>query len=171
MTAETDIKTLIRKGTALLSRGKHQQALDPLLEAFALDPSDYDATLNLSAAYIMNKQFDKSIPLLESLLKETEDDPNLWMNLGAAYLGNPVLAEERDQLKAVMAFTNALKLDPKTPHAAYNIALIHKDRKELETASQWFNIALATNPSDQDAQYWLDQIAEKGDTEDLRDSP
>lgn len=158
MSTETDIKTLIRKGTALLQRGKHQQALDPLLEAFALDPDNFDAILNLSAAYILGKKFKKAIPLLESLLAETEDDPNLWMNLGAAYLGNPVLAEERDQLKAVMAFTNALKLDPKTPHAAYNLALIHKDRKELETANQWFNIALATNPDDKDAQYWLDEI-------------
>jgi tetratricopeptide (TPR) repeat protein len=75
----------------------------------------------------------------------------LWLNLGAAYLGNPVLALDRHQQQAIRAFQRALELHPEAPNAAYNIGLIYRDRKELDNAIHWFGQAVQHNPGDADA--------------------
>lgn len=152
---------LIRRGTRLLQRGKHIQALEPLEKAHRQAPDDFDAGLNLSAAYIMNKKFKQAIPILESLRDQDSENPMIWTNLGAAYLGNPVLAKDSDQLRAIAAFRTALEYDPQTPNAAYNIGLIYKDRKEWAIAAQWFEIALGAKSADQDAQYWHDEMQQR----------
>jgi tetratricopeptide (TPR) repeat protein len=149
---------LIRRGTRLLQRGKHIQALEPLEKAYNEDSDDFDAALNLSAAYILNKKFKLAIPILEALRDQEPNNAMLWTNLGAAYLGNPVLAKDIDQLKAIAAFRTALTFDPETPNGAYNIGLIYKDRKEWGIAAQWFEIALQVKPDDADARYWLDEM-------------
>ncbi len=147
---------LIRRGTMLLQRGKHIQALEPLEKAYKQDAANFDAGLNLSAALIMNKKFKQAIPILEALRDQEPDNAMLWTNLGAAYLGNPVLAKGEDQLKAIAAFRTALEFEPETPNGAYNIGLIYKDRKEWGIAAQWFEVALQVKPDDADARYWHD---------------
>ncbi len=149
----------LRRGTAFLQRGKQKQALETLEPLFAEHPDNFDVALNLGAAYILDKKFKQAVAILEPLQEAHSDNANLWTNLGAAYLGNPVLADDERQFKAVVAFSTALKIDPKTPNVAYNLGLIHKDRKEYEVAFRWFGIALKTNPDDKDAAYWLEKLA------------
>lgn len=149
---------LIRRGTRLLQRGKHIQAVEPLEKAYRQDPDNFDAGLNLGATYIMNKRFKDAIPVLERLRDADSENAKIWTNLGAAYLGNPVLAKDADQLKAIAAFRTALEFEPETPNGAYNIGLIYKDRKEWGIAAQWFEIALAAKPDDEDARYWLGEM-------------
>lgn len=152
---------LIRRGTRLLQSGKHIQALEPLEKAYRQDSTNFDAGLNLSAAYIMNKKFKQAIPILEGLRDQEPNNVMVWTNLGAAYLGNPVLAKDKDQLKAIAAFRTALEFEPDTPNGAYNIGLIYKDRKDWGIAAQWFEIALAAKSNDADARYWLDKMHER----------
>lgn len=149
----------LRRATALLQRGKQKQAIDILAPLFTEHSDNFDIALNLGAAYILDKKFKQAIAVLEPFQAEHETNVNLWTNLGAAYLGNPVLAKEEQQFKAVVAFSTALKINPKTPNVAYNLGLIHKDRKEYEVAFRWFGIALKTNPDDKDAAYWLEKLA------------
>lgn len=164
MNNELDLNEL-RKGTALLSRGKQKQAIAVLEPLHAAAADNFDVALNLGAAYILDKKFQQAVEVLEPLRDDHGDNANLWVNLGAAYLGNPVLADDDQQFNAVVAFSIALKLDPKAPNVAYNLGLIHKDRKEYDVAFRWFGIALKTNPDDKDAAYWLEQLAT--DTIDL----
>lgn len=152
-----------RRGTALLRRGKQKQALEWLEKAHERDPDDFDAALNLSAAYIMGKKFKQAVPILEQLAQRDGENAMIWTNLGAAYLGNPVLADEARQANAVRAFTQALSIDPQAPNVAYNIGLIHKDRKEFAIARRWFGIALQTDANDKDAAYWLAQMEKQDD--------
>jgi len=70
----------------------------------------------------------------------------VWTNLGAAYLGNPILAKDEDQQRAIAAFKQALKLNPTAPNVAYNLGLIHRDRQEKDEALYWFRQAVKTNP-------------------------
>ena len=93
--------------------------------------------------------------------EENQIDPNT--NLGAAYLGNPVLAKDDAQQKAIRAFKKALELDSTAPNIAYNLGLIYRDRRSWDTSIGWFQTALEHNPHDKDAQYWIDQINEKRD--------
>lgn len=82
----------------------------------------------------------------------------VWINLGAAYLGNPVLAGDREQRLAISAFEKALEIDPAAPSVAYNIGLIYRDRKDNDLASYWFNEAVKQNPMDKDARRILKRI-------------
>ncbi|NIP52669.1 MAG: tetratricopeptide repeat protein, partial [Aliifodinibius sp.] len=95
----------------------------------------------------MNKKFRKAVPILETLSEYEPDNAMVWTNLGAAYLGNPVLAMDKQQLKAIAAFEQALEIDPIAPNVAYNIGLIYRDRQEHEEAIYWFRQAIKANPA------------------------
>ena len=156
-----DIRKMIRRGTVLLQRGKHYQAAEVLERAYEQAPDSFDAALNLSAAYIKGKKFKQAVPILEQLAEADPANAMIHTNLGAAYLGNPVLAKDEAQLKAIASFKRALEHDATAPNIAYNIGLVYRDRRQWNTAIEWFETALQHNPHDKDAQYWIDQINEK----------
>ncbi|HSH04863.1 MAG TPA: tetratricopeptide repeat protein [Anaerolineae bacterium] len=163
MSQENDDKAfreLLRHGTGFLQQGKYQDALQFLQKAYDLRPDDIDASLNLSGAYILNKKFSKAVPLLEALSEQLPDNAMIWTNLGAAYLGNPVLSDEPMQDRAIAAFEQALALDSEAPSVAYNIGLIYYlYKKDKVAAKPWFERAVASYPRDLDAQSYLDKIA------------
>jgi tetratricopeptide (TPR) repeat protein len=129
-----------------------------LEKAFELDPDHVDVAINLSGVYILTKKFKKAVKLLEPFSQQHPDHVMIWTNLGAAYLGNPVLARNEEQLQAIAAFTNAIEVNPATPNVAYNIGLIHRDRQEIDKAIHWFQRAIQTNPSDKDARSLLQKL-------------
>jgi tetratricopeptide (TPR) repeat protein len=149
---------LFTSGTELLHKGKANDAVSLLEEAYHLEPDHADVAINLSGAYIMIKRFRKAVPVLEALAEKEPFNAMVWTNLGAAYLGNPVLARDEEQVKAIAAFEQALKIDPIAPHVAYNIGLIYRDRKELEEAIYWFRQAIKANPGDRDARSLLAKL-------------
>lgn len=144
-------KRLLRRGTALLQQGNAAKAATLLARAHQIAPDDVDIALNLSSAYILTRQFDRAIPILEKLTEQMPDNEMIWTNLGAAYLGNPILARDAEQNRAIEAFEKALSLNPNAPHVAYNLGLVHRDRREFERAVHWFEKAIETNPRDVDA--------------------
>ncbi|GAB4277534.1 MAG: hypothetical protein Kow0080_28590 [Candidatus Promineifilaceae bacterium] len=144
-------KRLLRRGTTLLQQGNAAKAATLLARAYQIAPDDVDIALNLSSAYILTRQFDRAIPILEKLTEQLPDNEMIWTNLGAAYLGNPVLARDAEQNRAIEAFEKALSLNPNAPHVAYNLGLVHRDRREFEKAVHWFEKAIETNPRDVDA--------------------
>ena len=151
-------KHYLQQGTRALQRGDLNEALALLEEAYDIDAQDMDVRLNLSGAYILAKKFKKAIPLLEALRDEYPQNQMVWTNLGAAYLGNPVLAQDQDQQKAISAFEQALNIDPNAPNVAYNIGLIYRQRNEYAPALNWFERAAATNPKDRDARYYIEVL-------------
>lgn len=151
---------IFKHGTQLLHQGKSAEALPFLERAYALEPTHIDVSINLSGAYILTKQFRKAVALLEPLRELAPDNAMIWTNLGAAYLGNPVLSRDEEQLRAIAAFKAALALNPTAPHVAYNIGLIYRDRRDFEKAIDWFRQALQTNPNDRDAASLLRRLTE-----------
>jgi len=103
-------------------------------------------------------QFKRAVPILESLVEREPGNAMAWTNLGAAYLGNPVLATTEEQDKAIAAFERALKCNPAAPHVAYNIGLICRDRGDRDGAAHWFTRALQANPLDADARRILERL-------------
>jgi Flp pilus assembly protein TadD len=149
---EDDFPNLLKRGTQLLQHGQVDEAVSVLEQAREIDGANSDVALNLSGAYILTKKFKKAVDILEPLSQQEPDNAMVWTNLGAAYLGNPILARDEEHLKAIAAFVKAIELNPTAPNVAYNLGLIYRDRKEYETAVQWFDIAIRTNPNDKDAQ-------------------
>jgi tetratricopeptide (TPR) repeat protein len=95
---------------------------------------------------------------LEDLSDQDPDNAMVWTNLGAAYLGNPVLAHDEQQVRAIAAFEQALRINPIAPNVAYNIGLIYRDRKETDYAVYWFRQAIRANPADRDARSLLAKL-------------
>lgn len=155
------IQQLHRQGTLALQRGETERAVELLRQAHRLAPRDVDVRLNLSSAFILQKRFKEAVPLLEELTAEHPHNPRFWLNLGAAYLGNPILANDEEQLRAIGAFKKALEIDPHTPNAAYNLGLVHRDRQEYRQALQHFKQAAASAPDDADAQHYVAKMREK----------
>jgi tetratricopeptide (TPR) repeat protein len=150
-----DFEQLFRNGTQLLHQGKVAEALPLLEEAHKLNPDHMDAALNLSGAYILSKKFRKAAAILEPLSEQYPDEAMIWTNLGAAYLGNPVLARDKEQRQAIAAFEKALAAHSVAPNVAYNIGLIYRDRQEVDKAISWFKKAIQANPNDRDARNLL----------------
>jgi tetratricopeptide (TPR) repeat protein len=157
---ELKFEALFRKGSELLHRGKDSDAVPFLEQAHIIKPNHFDASLNLSGAYILTRKFKKAVALLEGLRDLAPENVMVWTNLGAAYLGNPVLAHSDEQIRAIAAFEQALRLDPVAPNVAYNIALIYRDRQEIEQAISWFERAVQTNPNDRDARNLMVKLRE-----------
>jgi tetratricopeptide (TPR) repeat protein len=111
----------------------------------------------------LTKKFKKAVEVLEPFSQGGVAATNamLWTNLGAAYLGNPILARDEEQLRAIAAFEKALDINPIAPNVAYNIGLIYRDRQELENAIHWFDRAIRANPNDQDARRISARLKEK----------
>lgn len=155
-------RSLLLKGTRLLREGKAASAASLLEEAYAMNPESFDAGLNLAGALVMAGRFSKAIPILEKLREQEPDNAMVWTNLGAAYLGNPVLATVEAQDKAIAAFKQALVLDPKAPSVAYNLGLVYRDRQEPQEAIRWFRKAIDTNPADRHARSMLKKLRTGG---------
>lgn len=156
---EADFDVNFIQGTRLLHSGRAAEALPLLEQAVLLKPGHTDATINLSGAYILAGRFKKALALLEPLSEREPDNAMVWTNLGAAYLGNPVLARDEEQRQAIAAFERALEIRPAAPSVAYNIGLIYRDRKETKKAISWFRHAIRDNPQDQHARSMLDKLS------------
>ena len=158
MTRNNNFDQLFRQGTALLHQGHAQESLPLLQQAQQLNPEHVDTAINLAGAYILTKQFKQAVAILEPMQAIAPDNAMVWTNLGAAYLGNPVLATDEQQQQAIAAFEQALALNPAAPSVAYNIGLIYRDRQEMEQAIRWFRQAVQTNPRDKDARRILKRL-------------
>ncbi len=155
---QEEVQALVRRAAGFLQQGRAAEALPLLQQAYEREAHNFDAALNLGAAYIMSGRFKLARPVLELLRESHPDNSKVWINLGAAYLGNPILATNEQQQQAIAAFKQALELDPVAQNVAYNIALIYRDRKEVEEAKFWFRQAIRHNPRDQHARNQLERL-------------
>ena len=97
----------------------------------------------------------------------------IWSNLGAAHLGRLELAGPRQQERAIRAYERALTVDPKAPNIHYILGLIYTERREFARATELFQQALAVDPADRDARYWIDWLAQQPATAEelVEDAP
>jgi predicted Zn-dependent protease len=150
------------RGARLLGQGKAQQAQAIFERLSQARPDDLSVAINLGGAYVLSRQFSRAVPILEAVTGREPRNAMVWTNLGAAYLGNPVLATADQQDKAIAAFERALECDPAAPHVAYNLGLIYRDRNDHDRAIHWFTRAVQANPLDGDARRILERLKAEG---------
>jgi predicted Zn-dependent protease len=154
----TRVQRLVAEGARLLAAKRPGEAIVKLTEAWDLDPQHVAAAINLGGAYILQGKHDRAIPVLEAASRLEPDNPMVWSNLAAAYLGKLPLATSEGQARAIDAYQRALMLDSRAPHVHYNLGLIYLERNEPLQAASHFQSALESDPSDPDARRWLDRI-------------
>jgi len=155
---------LVGEGARLLAAKRPGEAVEILSEAWELDPQNVAAAINLGGAYILQGKHEHAIPALEAATRLEPDNPMTWVNLAAAYLGKLPFATQERQDRAIAAFERAVALNPRTPNVHYNLGLIFLERDDLGRAAGCFRDALDTDPTDRDAQHWLDQISRSAET-------
>lgn len=119
--------------------------------------------INLGGAYVMAGRHKEAIPLLETARDAEPHNAMIQINLGAAYLGNPLLSTHEEQMQAIAAFEKALELNPTAPNVHYNLGLIFVDRNDSDLAIAAFQRAIQVNPLDRDARLWLRRLEGAGD--------
>lgn len=158
-------RRLLNRGARLLEEGQPEQAISYLKRANELSSEDAAVLINLGGAYVMAGRHRDAVPILERARDIEPHNAMIWINLGAAYLGNPVTATEEQQMRAIEAFEQALKLNPAAPNVHYNLGLIFVDRGETDLAVAAFRRALQTNPFDSDARNWLRKLGAEEEDE------
>ena len=158
------VQRLVGEGARLLAAKRPGEAAEILSEAWKLDPENVAAAINLGGAHILQGRHEQAIPTLEAATRLEPDNPMIWVNLAAAYLGKLPFATQERQDQAIAAFERAVALNPRTPQVHYNLGLIYLERDDPGRAADCFRDALDTDPTDRDAQHWLDQISRRAET-------
>jgi tetratricopeptide (TPR) repeat protein len=115
-------KEFFNKGVTAQKEGKTQLAIENYKGTIAMDPSYYDAYINLGAMYFSQKQYDDA---LATLKKGTEKNPkgiDAFVNLAKVQTQLQKYVEAETSLKAAMA------LDPKRIDLYQELAKVYYTR-------------------------------------------
>jgi tetratricopeptide (TPR) repeat protein len=155
-----EFRRALNESAALLRQQRAAEAVEMLLTLAQAAPNHPDVAINLAGAYILQRKWGRAVRLLERALEMHPDNVMLWINLGAAQLGNLKTAGPRQQQKAIAAYERALQVDPAAPNVHYHLGLIYMEGGDFERARLSFRSALQVNPADRDASYWLGRLDE-----------
>ena len=170
---------LIGQATAHFYVQEYDRAIDPLKRALAVNPRSPAARQMLGKVYFMLRQFDKAAAELEAALKLAPEDFDIGYTLALAHLKQQRLAPARQIFsrmlvslgnrpevhnlfgrayremnyldEAIEEFKKTIALDPKHPHAHYNLGLsiLLKDGTlKLKEAATEFRAELAMYPDE-----------------------
>ncbi len=153
-----EFRRQLRASARLLQENRPGEALELLHPLHKLAPADPDVAINLGGAYILQRKWNRAVAVLSKAVEVHPQNVMLWMNLGAAYLGNLQLAGPKHQRDAIAAYKRALEIDPQAPNVHYHLGLIYKERGELEEALTYFQQAYDIQPRDRDAHYWVQRL-------------
>jgi predicted Zn-dependent protease len=143
-----------------LSANRPVEAIEVLKSLHTEYPHDPDIAINMGGALILQRKWNQAVRVLLPAARENTQNAMLWVNLAAAYLGSLETSGPKQQQRAITAYEQALRADPKAPNVHYHLGLIYKEQGNLTQASALFQRALEINPKDKDAQRWLDRLSE-----------
>ena len=132
----------VERARQFLAEGKHAQAEAEARAVLARSPGDLGARMILNASLLFAQRFTEAIPVAESLVESAPKEPAHWMNLGTARRG----ARQYDL--ALKAYTEAATLGASGPDFAFNVALTHIERGDLEAARSLLAAAREQEPFD-----------------------
>lgn len=156
-----DLQRTINDSAKLLQQNLPEEAAALLEPYHQQTPTHPDLAINLGGAYILQQKWERAVRVLSKAADANPENVMLWVNLGAAHLGNLQTAGPKQQERAIRAYERALTIDPATPNVHYHLGLIYKARGEFNRATAFFQRALEVQPADRDARYWIDLLASR----------
>ena len=132
----------VERAGQLLAEGKHAQAEAEARAVLARSPDNIEARVLLNASLQFAQRFTEAIPVAESLIESAPKEPAHWMNLGTARRG----AKQYDA--ALAAYARAATLGASGPDFAFNVALTHIERGDLDAARSMLAGAREQDPFD-----------------------
>ncbi|SMG35874.1 tetratricopeptide repeat protein [Paraburkholderia susongensis] len=120
-----------RAGYTLQMAGRHAEAIAPYRRALALDPALPQLRNNLASALTLTDgDLNEQIALLESVVRDTPEDANAWINLANTYRQN------LDLPRALEAGARAVQCAPASPLAHNNYAMALREAQRWDDAEQ-----------------------------------
>jgi len=118
----------------------------------ALAPSNLDVARQNALVAIQNGEADQAIPLLDELIAEHPNFPDLHHLLGLAH------GDQGDHDRAVACFKTALDLNQHYLKARINLAFTYMEREQFAEAEAELRLALKTDPENSLAHSALAEI-------------
>ena len=142
-------------GRIHLETGRHTDAEAVFQTIVGIEPNNVFARVNLGRVYGETRQYAKAVTEFRAALAA---DPN---NAGVNFmLGEALAREGRSLAESMTAYQRGLQLEPREAHISLGeVCLRAGDR---DGAIQEFQRALGLNPSEEDRQYLLAQLADLG---------
>ncbi len=119
---------LTQSGAIEFSLKSYAQAETQLAQALKADPRSLPARRWLALTYLASEQPAKAVEALKPILESINDDANLLMLAGEAYMRNG------DAVRAEEFFTAATKLDPADARKQTSLALTRLAKGEADAA-------------------------------------
>jgi tetratricopeptide (TPR) repeat protein len=129
-------KQVLREGNDLYKEKKFDEAEIRYKKALEENPSYEKANFNLANAIYQQKRFKEALPSYELVAKVGKDKntrAEAFHNMGNVFLN------EKQLDKAIAAYKDALRINPKDEETRYNLALAQKmleDQKNSENKDQ-----------------------------------
>lgn len=142
MNASAPSSASVERAGQLLAEGKHAQAEAEARAVLARSPGDAGARVVLSASLLFAQRYNEAIPVAESLVESAPREPAHWMNLGTARRG------AKQYEGALEAYARAAALGASGPDFAFNVALTHIERGDLDAARSLLAGARQQDPFD-----------------------
>ena len=118
-----------------------EKQVAPLKEQLKSNPNDPELLAKIGHYYMVASQFKDAVPYYQKTV-EIKPTAENWTNLGNAYY----YAESPD--KAIDALNQAIKLDPKSPDALYNLGVLKwQVQGDTKGAIQCWETLIKTNPN------------------------
>jgi len=175
-TDPTSLRILANLGGALISNGEYDAAIDTSKTALGLNPRDAHAYTNLGIAFQMKGEYDSAMASFRRAIELDPGKPEAHSNLAKALgfrgafeeaiphfleaLESRALANRPDALtdlgnayfnlgrlgEAETTYRRAIALDPRHPHAQYNLGVTLTRQRKLGEAIAHFRLAIAASP-------------------------
>jgi Flp pilus assembly protein TadD len=147
LTGKTVSVTIRNEARRMMESGDNQGALMLLNEARAKIRNDSDLTVLAGVAACRAGFFDEALTVLKPFDTRGSTNAGALLTLGTAYMGLSRVGDAR------VATEKALKVDPRSPEANYNMAqiLLAVNPPDPDTAQQYYRRALELGlPADKD---------------------
>ena len=126
-------KQILRKGNDLFKEHKYVDAEVKYRKALKQNPNYENAAYNLGNSVYEQNRFKEALPQYEFVAKSTKDKETKAQSFHN--IGNSTMKLKQYD-KAVAAFKNSLRLNPKDEETRYNLALAQKLLKDQQQNSE-----------------------------------
>ena len=144
-TVEAKSLELNERAVQAIQKKDFVAAEDLLKRSLASDEHNVTAAFNLASVYLtLNKNHD-AVELLSGYIRQTPTDAGLHARLGDALFASKKINE------ALIAYEDALKIDPKYPAIRVRLATIYTLSKRLQDAEKVLLLAIEQEPQNGEA--------------------
>jgi protein O-mannosyl-transferase len=148
---ENNYKALNNLGTALIDKGKYDEAIVYLSEALIINPQKTGARNNLANVLFLQGKPDEAVFHYNEILKFNPQKTNARNNLA-----NVLFAQGKPD-EAVLHYKEAIKINPEAD-VHYNLAYVLSFQEKLDEAVFHYKEAIRINPEYAKAHYCLGKI-------------